>query len=381
MPTCRVLSFLAAALLPAVAAPQTPASTAAPASWQACAALKEADQRLACFDRWVATQRTTPAPAPGTTPQEAEAAAPSEAPVRSAPGARIGMRLTTLEGCRDARYSDLSRFWELVPGADCGNFGVRAYRPIALGLVSADTINRQPTSVNPANDATRPTDYRHTELRLQLSVRTKIAQGLLVRDQEAVDSLWLAYSQQSYWQVFTPQLSRPFRSTDHEPEIIYVAPLQGPDAERWRVRFGGVGLVHQSNGQSLPLSRSWNRVYLMAGAERGPLQVQARIWRRLPERSSDDNPHIGDYVGRGELRVAWHADRRNLWAATGRHSLSSDNRGSLRLEWFRTLGDDGLGPPGGLQLHTQLFHGYGDSLLDYNRRRTVFSVGLALVEW
>ena len=50
-------------------------------------------------------------------------------------------------------------------------------------------------------------------------------------------------------------------------------------------------------------------------------------------------------------------------------------------EFMPTLVIDGLGTPGGLQLHTQLFHGYGDSLLDYNHRRTVFSVGLSLVEW
>ena len=66
---------------------------------------------------------------------------------------------------------------------------------------------------------------------------------------------------------------------------------------------------------------------------------------------------------------------------TGRTSLHANGRGSVRLEWFRTLADDGAGPPGGLQLHTQLFTGYGDTLLDFNRRRTVFSVGLSLVDW
>jgi phospholipase A1 len=54
----------------------------------------------------------------------------------------------------------------------------------------------------------------------------------------------------------------------------------------------------------------------------------------------------------------------------------------MRLEWLRKLGSSGfVGNNSGLRLHTQLFSGYGDSLIDYNRRRTVVSVGLSLVDW
>jgi phospholipase A1 len=195
-----------------------------------------------------------------------------------------------------------------------------------------------------------------------------------------MDSLWLAYSQQSYWQLFTPSLSRPFRSTDHEPEVMYVRPIQPAVPGEWSVRMAGLGLVHQSNGQSRPLSRSWNRVYLMAAAEHDRVQVQARLWKRLHE-TNDDNPGISDFIGRGEISARWNASRQNLFVATARHALRSSGHGSLRLEWFRTLADPGEGLPSGLRLHTQLFTGYGDTLLDYNRQRTVFSVGLSLVEW
>jgi phospholipase A1 len=71
----------------------------------------------------------------------------------------------------------------------------------------------------------------------------------------------------------------------------------------------------------------------------------------------------------------------NVLAATLRSSLSHSNRGSVRLEWLRALGTDAQGTPAGVRLHTQLFSGYGDSLLDYNNRRTVLSVGLSLVDW
>jgi len=58
------------------------------------------------------------------------------------------------------------------------------------------------------------------------------------------------------------------------------------------------------------------------------------------------------------------------------------DRGSTRLDWMVPLDSaEEPGQFGRLRFHTQLFNGYGDSLLDYNRRRTVLSVGLSLVDW
>lgn len=370
------ISLVLAALLPLAVHAQSPEA------WQACTAVTDGTERLACFDHWAHAQKA-PAPAPASplaapakpvTPKDLERTARVTPP---------HLHMTRSEGCRDTQYSDLTRFWELERGADCGTLGIRGYRPIELDFAKGTSVNRMPTSGNPANNATTPLDYQTKEMRLQLSVRTKLVENVFTRSASSQsDSLWFGYTQQSYWQLFNPGLSRPFRSTDHEPELIYVHPLQTEKAGEWRLRFGGIGLVHQSNGQSLPLSRSWNRVYLMAGAERGPLQVQARVWQRLHEPSRhDDNPDISDYIGRGELVAKWHADRRNLFALTLRSSLHSNMRGSGRLEWFRALWDEGEGPLAGLQLHTQLFTGYGDTLLDYNRRRTVFTIGFALTEW
>ena len=369
MPRFLFIVLLAAA--PALAAAQVPGG------WQACAAEADATARLACYDRWAAGQAATAAP-PQALPSPDLPAPPAAAPETAA----RGLRLTQAEGCHDTAYSSLSRFWELERESDCGIFGLRSFRPMIAAASFADTVNRKPTSDNPANDATSSTPYRTREMRLQLSVRSKLASGLLTpASGNARDSLWFAYSQQSYWQLFTPGISRPFRSTDHEPELIYVHPLAAEMAG-WRLRYGGLGLVHHSNGQSLPYSRSWNRVYLMAGAERGKLDLRARVWRRLDEApADDDNPRISDYYGRAELQAQWEPNGQHRFVATARHSLGRTSRGSLRLEWFRTLWDGPDAPVGGLQLHTQLFSGYGDSLLDFNRRRTVFTIGFSLAEW
>jgi phospholipase A1 len=253
-------------------------------------AITDGQARLACFDKW---SGVPPAPA---------AVRPAEAPARMEAEVEVKAQKAD-EGCHEPGHSTLSRFWELEKESGCGVFGIRGYRPISLSLIASDGVNGQPTSGNPLNNAAVPQPYRTTETRIQLSVRTKLAEGLLTGGGPRRDSLWFGYTQQSYWQVFTPVISRPFRSTDHEPEVVYVYPSTTDLPGGWRLRYTGLGLVHQSNGQSLPLSRSWNRVYLMTGAEHGQnFTLQGRLWRRIPESTNnDDNPGISDYIGRAEL--------------------------------------------------------------------------------
>lgn len=371
---------------PATPSPGTPPAPIASAelTWQRCQALTgDKEARLACFDRW-AQQQTLPAQAVPPAPPALANQQPSRPVEALVPATRV-VEVAKEEPCKDTQYSELSRFWELEVGTGCDTFRLRGYRPITFSLVGADTINRLPTSGNPANNALIEQPYRTTETRLQLSVRTKIAEGLFTGGHPTLrDSLWVGYTQQSYWQLFNSAISRPFRSTDHEPELIYVYPTDLQLPRGWRLRYSGLGVVHQSNGQSLPLSRSWNRAYLMAGAELdNKYRLQARVWRRIPDRNGqDDNPEISEYVGRAELVGAWNVNRDNTLSATLRSSLASTDRGSVRLEWIRALGTDGGSRmPNGLRFHTQLFTGYGDSLLDYNRRRTVLSVGLSLVDF
>jgi phospholipase A1 len=297
----------------------------------------------------------------------------------------ITMTAPEAHNCKNPRFSELSRFWELEAGSDCGTFGIRGYKPISLSVLGSDSVNTQPDSSLPDHRATSITAFNTTETRIQLSVRTKVAQGLLTQNQLLKrDSLWFGYTQQSNWQIFSGDLSRPFRTTDHEPEVMYIYPVDLDLPGGWRMRYAGLALNHQSNGQPLPLSRSWNRNILMTGLENGSnWRLTGKLWYRLPENSNDDdNPEISDLIGRGELTGVWTPSATNTFALTVRHSLRAQANGSVKLEWLHTLNDtDGSGKPGGLQLHTQLFSGYGDSLIDYNRRRTVLSVGLSLVDW
>lgn len=362
-----------------------PANRPTSLGWQVCQAIKnDTGAQLACYQQWADSQL------PANTPPAALTTAPAN-PATGKPATEI-LLLPSLNteapdgkpiGCRNTQYSELSRFWELQRGTDCDTFAIRGYRPISVAGVISSGISPQPVI-----GAGTPPDYKHGETKIHLSVRTKVAKGLLKSgetDADDQDSLWFGYTQQSYWQLFSPAISRPFRSTDHEPEVIYIYPHQIALPGGWNYRLSGLGLVHQSNGQSDPLSRSWNRTYLMGAAEKqlspeSSLRLQARIWDRLRESApNDNNPGIENYIGRGELTANWQINKANTVGVTLRHSLRSEGRGSTRVDWM--MAPAGSPSYTGLRYHVQLFSGYGDSLLDYNKRRNVLSVGLSLVDW
>lgn len=375
-------------------------------AWQRCTALPDA-ARLACYDAWARQQQALLAAMEEKAQSVAESANAQPAPLQvrdevrralasaqpavegeegeqpasvTASAGIIGVGLE--QGCRDRQFSDMSRFWELEAGSSCPTFGLRAFHPNTISLVHSSNINKRPASPNPVNTATSGNGYGRNELAFNVSVRTKLASGIFTPEGSARrDSLWAAYSQRSYWQVFNGNLSRPFRSTDHMPELMYVYPTTAQLPGGWLWRYSGVGVVHQSNGQSDPLSRSWNRVYLMTGFEKGnDWQINARLWKRLKESEGDDNnPDIVRRIGRGDISVQWRASRLNTLRLT--YTGFTRHGGSGRLEWEHALGEGWGNSFSGLRLYTWLFHGYGETLLDYNFRRTSFGIGLSLVDF
>ncbi|MBT2302572.1 phospholipase A [Variovorax paradoxus] len=358
--------------------PQSPLAEAQ-LTWQQCQRLADnKEARLACFDRWAQQQTLPAASVPAAPPVLANTQPP--APVDAAVPATRVVSVATEEGCRDRQYSLLSRFWELENGTDCGTFSFRAYRPLNVSASAATNKPQTPTSPAAGHNG-EDIAYQANEMRIGLSVRTKLIQGMLTQnDPVKKDSLWFGYSQQSTWQLFNGAISRPFRTTDHEPELMYVYPTDYQLPGGWRWRYAGVGLVHQSNGQSLPYSRSWNRVYLMGGMELDDrFTLTGRVWQRVHEDAAkDDNPDISNYIGRAELTGRWNLNRDNTLGVTVRNNLRESGRGSVRLEWLKAIGDQSRS---NLRFHTQLFHGYGDTLVDYNRKRTVLSIGLSLVDF
>ena len=211
-----------------------------------------------------------------------------------------------------------------------------------------------------------------TETKFQISLKSKLWENILGNNGD----LWFGYTQSSRWQLFNSQLSRPFRETDYEPELILNFRTQYDLPWGWTGRMSGVSFTHVSNGRDIPLSRSWNRVIGQFGIDRPGWTLVARPWWRVHEdRSSDDNPDIEDYMGRGEILVTRNWGGHEI-SALLRHSLRGGDRshGAVELNWaFPIYGE--------LKGYLQFFSGYGESLIDYNHSANYVGLGVSLIEW
>lgn len=320
-----------------------------------CAGEPDDQRRLACYDR--VFERSTA----------------STAAVVAVPRVAVGESEATTAPEPGRAGSIMAKTWELGPDDKREGFVVRTYLPnFLLPMHYTSKINRSPSSPAHPVSADHP-NYRQIEAKLQISLRAKVVENLLLPGAD----LWFAYTQRSLWQVWDRDDSSPFRSNDYQPEAIYVVPVPASIGELpfgWNLRMLQLGMAHQSNGQNAPLSRSWNRVYLGAGLERGDFGVQVRANHRLSERTKDDNPDLTDYIGQGEIAMTWLPGPSTV-NLTWRPNFKKLERGSLQLDWTHPVF---ASQPAGLRWYAQLFSGYGETLLDYNHRQTSLGLGLTL---
>jgi len=319
----------------------------------ACRVLEDASRRLACYDR---------IPGAEVTGQDAlanaESAAPADAPADdSAPA---------VEPATPLDRSRMSRRWELDDATHGGLLRVRRHEPVYLLPVrwSNDT-NELPSTPNQGEPTRRP-DLNDIEVKFQLSLKTKVADDLIGDNGD----LWVGYTQQSNWQAFNSVESEPFRETNFMPEAFFTW-RTGLDLLGWRWQMVNLGFVHQSNGRTDPLSRSWNRVYAQFGFERGNFEFYARPWIRVEPSGDDDNPDIEEFLGHGDLKLVWHRGRHDVTLTT--RFAPDENRGAIQADWHYPLKGD-------LKAYLQVFHGYGETLIDYNHRQTTIGLGVSLIQ-
>lgn len=334
-----------------VAASGTRAATEV--SLAACGTVASDVERLACYDRLAGRPAAEPVPpAPVAPPEPVEAIKPLVAPPPA----------------EERLLSALSRHWELDDEAKQGAY---VFRPHRENYFLPFKFSSAPNDTPFASSLSAPgLGLESIETELQLSFKIKAMQGVFGYDD--VD-FWLGYTATSFWQAYNNRISAPFRETNYEPEAMLVFRTDY-ELAGWRGRFVNLGLVHQSNGRSSGLSRSWDRVYAQFGFERGNVALLIRPWLRIPENDrGDDNPNIEDYMGHGDVLAVYRKGQHTYSMLLRNNLKSPDNRGAFKLSWTFPL-------YGRLKGYVQYFNGYGESLIDYNHHQQSLGLGVSLTD-
>ena len=347
-----------------------------------CTLLQDNALRLACYDKIFAAQlppvNAIEAPTAAAKPQPDVVRSIQDSVERKEPALvfeKEGQFEPSAELAEAAEaYTPLSRMYDLDANSSGGLLTVREHNPMYLMPAWYNSSpNRTPSSpTRGVTTAERFTDQKRMETKMQVSFKSKIAEDLF----KSRADLWFGYTQKSDWQIYNQgNRSAPFRNTDYEPEIFITQPVKSKLPFGGRLRMLGLGFAHQSNGQSRPESRSWNRVYAMAGMEWGRLTVIPRVWTRVFEKNNDDNdnPDLAKYMGYGDLKLQYRlADKQNL-SATLRYNPRS-GRGAAEAAYTFPI-------KGKLQGIVRGFHGYGESLIDYNHKQNGIGFGLMFNGW
>ena len=190
-------------------------------------------------------------------------------------------------------------------------------------------------------------------------------------------NLYLAYTQLVMWDAF--KVSSPVRDINYDPEIFYRIFIK-KDSNRW-IDLGFI--EHESNGLTGATSRSWNRIYVLYHStqklsEHIKLPWSIKGW--IPSYQNPTDRDIPKYRGMWELQVT-------LTDFLG--SFFGDNDLLLRLYPGGKYYTNPLAGGQELTLRSkatikalspvvvfQLFHGYGENMLDYQHDRFGIRIGI-----
>lgn len=222
------------------------------------------------------------------------------------------------------------------------------------------------------------TESPNAKFQVSFKYRLLNEDGALAKHAPVLTGWHLAYSQISLWDWNAE--SRPFYDSSYKPELLYAwEKVIGGERTNWfRLDLQG-GLQHESNGKSGDDSRSLNIAYLrptlvFGRDDRLQLTLIPRVWAYVGD--LNENPDLKDYRGFADLRAVVGWRRGFQVSALGRLGDDGDH-GSVQIDatypMMRVLS-------GSLSvyLHAQYFTGYGESLLGYRERSSIFRAGISL---
>lgn len=210
---------------------------------------------------------------------------------------------------------------------------------------------------------------------------TKIQISLKYKLFKAAD-LFIAYTQTMFWDIADE--SSPFKDVNYNPELFYR--IKTPNAGILESIDIGI-FEHKSNGRSGVDSRGWSRSYIKFNTitrfNKWSFNWDTKIFAFYQFSLDKTNLDIRDYTGFWETRIAFTnyfdelylIDRTSLYFAffSGGKFSQSISKGGQELGFGVSLGKGRFNP----SLFVQLYHGYNESLLDYNKEFWSYRFGLS----
>ncbi len=226
-------------------------------------------------------------------------------------------------------------------------------------------------TTNENNTTSTPRDKN--EAQFQVSIKVPIFNNIF----NSKGDIFVAYTQNSYWQVYDKDDSSPFRETNYQPEVFWQT--DKINKNRYGLKTLRVSAIHQSNGESSPKSRSWNKTDIFMLFEADKFFYGFNAWSRWDEpyendinnTRDDDNPLLTDYIGNQKIFVGFKYKRfKNTLTYQNDILDFKKDKGSIILDIILPSINDNY------NYFFRYFNGYGESLIDYDKRIKRYSIGV-----
>lgn len=204
--------------------------------------------------------------------------------------------------------------------------------------------------------------------KFQISFRYRLfdGKGRLAEKLPWIDDLYLSFTQTSLWDLH--DLSKPFRDSSYRPRLFF----SNYDLHRFldgQLRIGfEAGAGHESNGKDGDDSRSYNMFYVRPVVTLGdPDGLRAYAAPLIRNYVADgENPTLSHYRGYVDWLFGIGSKGGLDFSATLRKGTRS-SYGSIEINASYPLSKLSGGDLTGWLL-LQYFNGYGESLLDYDKK-------------
>lgn len=208
--------------------------------------------------------------------------------------------------------------------------------------------------------------YKKYEVKFQFSVKMNIFRDLFYGV-----GAYFGYTQKSFFQMYSPKISSPFRDSDYMPEIMLYKPLNIPlfGGEIYNVRFG---FKHNSNGEmSDERSRGVDMIMAEMMYKINDFKLTLEAWAYIRK----DPPDIDKYLGYSNLILEYDFLTHNNIRLTISNLVQNyaKYKGNVLLEYKYNFSR--------FAIYVQYFYGYADNDLEYNIKKHGIGVGVAVAKF